>query len=273
MNIVAKLKLALSNSGLNDDEIAFYLNVLKHPGSSIYDIAQRADLPKDRAYKICESLEEKRLLSNDPASRKQKRLIANPLDSFAESLYSLGRKFYHTADSLKEVKPFLKYLNLTEKDEAAIETFSAEQMTENWLDLAYMNWETVLAYGNFEMMYENMGADPDQLFMRRRVKRGKKAFPILSHLGPYTREVVLKRDKKELRHSKILKTNSLKDTWITLFPDKDTVSIWLRDQHGIIKGATIKNPLLTKLHEDLFHHFDEIAEEQYDSKNLDSSIS
>ena len=254
MDIIKKLKSALGNSGLQEDEILFYINVLKKPGNSIYDTGKKSNLPKDRAYKVAESLETKGLIS-----RNHQGLQANSLDSFTESLYSKGRQFYHTADSLKEVKPFIRYLSLPE-DETVIQTFSSDQMGENRVDLSYMIWETVLAYGNFELMVETMGGHPDREFMSRRVKRGKKAFPIFSRIGEYTKDQILARDNQELRQSKVLRTKQLQDTWITLLPDQDTLSVWLKDKKGIIKGATIKNPLICKLHEDLFNHFDEIAE-------------
>lgn len=274
MDIIRKLKLALANSGLQEDEIAFYIAVLKNPGSSIYEIATRSKLPKDRAYKIFHQLLEKKLIKADStntgpqssaqtstSSRKHKNIEATPLDAFTESIYSKGRKFYQTADSLKEVRPFLKYLNLPE-EETSIHTFGPENAAENWVDLSYMNWETVLAYGNFEMMYEGFGADPDQDFKNRRVKRGKKAHPILTNPGPYTWEMIVNRDDRELRDTKLLETDKLKDTFVAIFPDKDTISIWLRTPQGQLKGATIKNPLLRKLHENLFEHFDEIADMQ-----------
>lgn len=277
MDIVSKLKLALANSGLQEDEIAFYISVLKKPGGSIYEIAKRSKLPKDRAYKIFHQLKEKKLIKVSeadkldpghkptPQIRKHKQIEATSLDNFTESLYSKGRKFYQTADSLKEVKPFLKYLNLPE-EETSIKTFGPEHSGEHWIDLSYTNWETVVAYGNFEMMYEGFGAAPDQVFKNRRVKRGKKAFPVLTNPGPYTWDMIVKKDNRELRDTKLLKTDKLNETFVAIFPDKDTISVWLKNEKGQLKGATIKNPLLRKLHEDLFQHFDEIADMQADMK-------
>lgn len=258
MDIVRKLKLALSNSDLKEDEIAFYIGVLKKPGATIFDIAKSAKLPKDRAYKIFSLLEEKKLLASAPNlnERKQKKIVANPLENFIEDIYSKGRKFYRTADSLKQVKPFLKLLN-TPYEDAVIQSFNAEEMGENWADLSYLNFDHCLAYGSFEMMIENMGTDPDQLFMGRRVKRGKKAFPILTEIGKYSREMIMNRDNKELRSTKVLETERLKNIFVTLFPDIDTISIWLRNKNGRLTGAQIKNPLIAKLHEDIFWSLDE----------------
>jgi rRNA pseudouridine-1189 N-methylase Emg1 (Nep1/Mra1 family) len=255
MDIIKKLKLALSNSDLKEDEIAFYISVLKKPGATIFDIAKSAKIPKDRAYKIFSALEEKRLLSSaqtpNSSERKQKKIIANPIENFIETIYAKGRKFYRTADSLKQVKPFLKLLN-TPYEDVAIQSFGSEEMAENWVDLSYLNFDTCLAYGSFEMMVENMGVEADQQFMGRRVKRGKKAFPILTEIGKYSREMIINRDIRELRDTKVLETERLKNIFVTLFPDIDTISIWLKNREGKITGTQIKNPLIARLHEDIF---------------------
>lgn len=257
MDLIRKLKFALAASGLEEDEINFYINVLKKPGSTIFDIARSSKLPKDRAYKIFHDLTGKKLLSEQKASfeqdsqRKHKHLVANPLESFIEDIYSKGRKFYHTADTLKEIKPFLSFLNLPASD-TVIETFNAENLGEHWVDCSYMNWDSVLAYGNFEMMIDNMGRSPDQIFMRRRVQRGKKAYPTFTHVGQYTNEFILPRDDKELRQSKIRENEHLKNTWVTIFPDQDTISICLLDEKDKFSGAKIKNPIISKLHENIF---------------------
>lgn len=261
MDLARKLKLALSNSGLSEEEIAFYLSVLKTPGSTIYDYAKKANLPKDRAYKIYESLENKHLVTPQNNERKHKNIIAAPINNYIEKLYSLGRKFYQTADSLKEVNPYLKYLNVSEES-SMIKSLSSETIAEDWVDLSYLNWEEVTGYGNFELMVNAMGnAEPDQAFMKRRVRRGKKAYPILSEVGEYTKKMLLSRDYKELRDTKILEVPELKNSFVAIFPDLDLISMWSKDKEGFVTGAQIKDPTICRLHQSIFTHFSHMADE------------
>lgn len=259
MDIIRKLKIALADSGLHDEEIGFYVNVLKHPKSTVFDVAKRSGIPKDRAYKICDLLSEKGLLISD-LKRKHRKLEFAPLKNFIDDLCRKGRKYYRTADSLKQVTPFLSFLNVPHT-KGSIENFSIEQFVDHYMDLSYVNWETILAYGNFEMIYDAVGADADKEFVKKRMARGKKAYPLLSSPGPYTWELV-NNDKKEMRKSKIIHSDKLSDSMVFLMPDKNLVSFWVKDENGFLKGACIENPLVSKLHEQIYHYFDGVAEAQ-----------
>lgn len=257
MDVIRKLKETLSRSGLTEEEIAFYISVLKKPDNSIFDTAKRSKIAKDRAYKIFESLKEKKLLAFD-SDKKYKKLKINSLNTFIENLYRQGRQNYQNADKLKEVRPLLKFLSLS-NEKNSFQTFNQEELAEQYQDLSYMNWDVVLAYGNFEIALPVMGTEPDEQFVKRRLKRGKQAFPILANPGEYSWKVA-RKDYKELRTTKMIYNEKLNDYFVFILPDNATTAIWVRNKEGRLSGATIENPLLSKLHENIFNYFDEIAE-------------
>ncbi|MFA6521446.1 MAG: helix-turn-helix domain-containing protein [Candidatus Gracilibacteria bacterium] len=263
MDLVRKLKFALGSSGLTEDEIAFYVQVLKSPNCSILDNAKKAKIAKDKAYRIYEELSEKGLLAGSDEG-KYKKISALPLKSYVENLYKKGRHLYRSADNLRELRPLLKFINVSENSSLP-EVLSAENVGSDWVDFAYIDWETVLAYGNFEMLYELMGSDPDKEFMRLRLRRGKKAYPILSALGPYTREMIGK-DNKEMRTTKVIRDvlghKELKNTFVMLAPDKNAVTIWVKNESGLVSGVKMENPVICKAHEDLFKYFNAVADSQ-----------
>lgn len=249
--------MSLASTGLTEEEIAFYVSVLKKPDSTIFDAAKHAKISKDKAYKIYDTLEAKKLITSESIS-KQKKLRATNLNSFIEDLYKEGRKYYHTADTFKEVKPFLPFLGLPDQDNT-FRSISQAELAESYVDLSYMNWEKVLAYGNFEICLPIMGTDPDHEFMTRRVKRGKNAFPILANPGEFSMQVA-RNDYKEMRHTKLIYDKKLDDYFVFIFPEVNTTAIWLRDKEKKVTGAVIESPFLVNLHKKLFAHFDEIAE-------------
>lgn len=257
MDIVRKLKMSLASTGLTEEEIAFYVSILKKPGSTIFDAAKRAKISKDKAYKIYDTLEAKKLIISENAS-KQKRIRATNLNSFIEDLYKEGRKYYHTADNFKQVKPFLSLLGLPEQ-ENNFRSVSQAELAESYVDLSYLNWEEVLAYGNFEICLPIMGTDPDHEFMTKRVKRGKQAFPILANPGEFSMQVA-RNDYKEMRHTKLIYDKKLDDYFVFIFPDINTTAIWLRDKDKKVSGAVIESQFIANLHEKLFAHFNEAAE-------------
>lgn len=260
MDLIRKLKQTLDSSGLTEEEISFYLSVLKKPQSSIFDIAKRSKLPKDQAYKIFDSLEDKKLLTANKEG-KYKKIQAAPINSFVENLYKQGRHFYRSADSLKEIKPFLPLLSLPDQ-KGTFTNFTSGELAEQYMDMSYMPWENILAYGNFEMVIPIMGTDPDQKFVNKRLKRGKRAYPILSNPGDYSWKVV-KNDYKEMRNTKIINNPKLNNYFVFIMPDINTTAMWVKDKDDNISGTTIESSIMTNLHENLFHYFDEIAEAQH----------
>lgn len=257
MDIIRKLKFALGNSGLSEEEISFYIHSLKKPNSTIFALAKNCKIPKDKAYKLFESLKNKQLLSADK-EHKQKRIHAAPMNNFIEGLYKQGRNYYRQADSLKEIKTFLPFLSLPDQDDT-FRSIGQEELAESYVDLSYLNWEEVLAYGNFEISLPIMGTDPDSEFMTRRVKRGKQAFPILANPGEFSMKVA-HNDYKEMRHTKLIYDKKLDDYFVFIFPDINTTAIWLRDNEKKVSGAIIESSFLSNLHEKMFAHFSEIAE-------------
>jgi len=258
------LKLALAGSGLGDEETAFFIEALKRPDGSIFDTAQRAGIGKDRAYKIYGELEQKGLLTGSEDG-KYKKIHACSIQGYLEGLYRKGRQFYQAADRLKEVRPFLSFIN-SKEDSSLARALDTENLASDWVDFAAMDWEKTLIYGNFEMIVETMGKDADIDFVKTRLKRGKQALPILSTIGPYTIELAL-TNPKEMRRTKFINSDKLQNSFIMILPEIKTVNMWTKDpKSGLVSGLSIKDPVLTSLHEDTFKYFDSVSDSQFSQK-------
>ena len=263
MDLVRKLKNALENSGLTDEEIRFYVQTLKTQNSSIFEIAQKAKIHKDKAYKIYNQLENKGLLISSEEG-KYKKIKTCSLQGYLEDLYKKGRQFYQAADRLKEVRPFLSFIN-SEENSSLMKALNTENLASDFVDFAYMDWEKVLVYGNYEIMVDIMGKDPDLEFMKLRLRRGKEALPVLTYAGPYALELI-GRDQNEMRRTKIVDCDKFKNSFIMLLPDLDTVAMWSKDNKGFLSGITVKNKILTHLHEETFKYLDSVSDAQFSKK-------
>ncbi|MBU1151848.1 hypothetical protein KJ632_03425 [Patescibacteria group bacterium] len=255
MDLNRKLKQILGNSGLSEDEIAFYLNILKNPNSTIYDLSKRTAIPKDRGYRITEKLIDEKLINAE--GNRQKRLTAAKLNGYIDGLMSQGREFYKNAERLREIKPFLKIMENSEENQS-IETFSEEEIGEKFVDLSYLNWDKILSYGNFEMGIEKMGIDTDQQFVQRRMKKGRGCFPVFANPGKLSWNII-DNDEKEMRKTKIIYNQKLSDYFVIILPEANTTALWIKDENNKVRGAVIKSSMLTKLHSGLYDHFWEAA--------------
>lgn len=252
MEITQKLKLLLVNSGLTEEEASFYINALKKPSRTIYDIARRSKIQKDRAYKIYEHLIEKELIETS-IEQRNKKIVARSLSRFIGKIQGEGRKLYKTADSLKSISNFLPLLQLP-GEELTIETYKEEDFSEKFVDIAYMDCEKVLAYGTFEDFIENITISSDKQFVKIRLKRGHKCFPVLANPGPYTLEIA-GNDKKEDRKTKLITTEKLRNTFVIILPESNRLSLWYKDNNGNMDGALITSKFLNKIHQNIYEYF------------------
>jgi len=255
MDIIRKIKELLARTGLSDNEIHFYLAALKNPQKSIYAISKELKIPKDRAYQIADSLEDKKLIS-----KKSGKIYANPVKRFSENIRSTSRKLQRTADSLQELDPFLPFYGIS-NDEETFKTFKHEQSGEQFLDLSYLRWNQIHAYGDFENLIEAITEHVDQHFVRNRVKRGKKCFPVMANPKDYTFNKVVKMDVKENRVTGIVYDESLKNLFVAILPELNMTTVWQRQDNDRFSGAIFNSPTITKMHMGIYEHFLKLSEE------------
>lgn len=255
MSLIRKLQYSLDSLGLSEQEIAFYLAVVKNPDSTIFSVSKACGIPKDRCYKICEGLEDIKLISIK--GERNRKLKALPLDHFISIAKSKGRKLQRSAQTLQEISPYLGYLQLDGNGEM-IESYYGDDIGDKWLDLTYLNWDQVQAFGDFSVGIESVGEEVDKQFTKRRLKKGAKAYPILANPSGYSIKI-LQNDTQEMRHSKVINNEKLTNYFVTLVPDHDLTVLWSRDKEGWISGATIKSALMTDFYQKLYEHFHEQA--------------
>jgi len=174
-------------------------------------------------------------------------------------VYARSCKLWKHAEQLNKMDKVLPMLAESENIHD-IDAFEVDQFAEHWEDLAYWDWESVYAYGNFDMMIEK-GKDAlsaDYFFRDKRTKRGKYANPILTP-GSYADELV-KTDEKELRKTQLLRVPHMENDLVIILPDIDRVSIWTREKDGNISGIFVNNKVIARAHYNVHKHFQEISE-------------
>lgn len=244
MDVLRTLRDTLDRAGLSEEEVRLYISALKKP-DTVYGLSRRCGLRKDKGYKIFESLRDRSLLELDGRTVRSRGVYA-----FLEKLYTEGRKFYKIADRLREVQPFIKYLD-ERLFPGNIEVFSSSELAEHFLDLNYLNWNKIMSYGDFDGMFPALSVETDLTFIKRRLKNGRRAHIILSP-GDYSERRLKPNDAREMRLTQILDpetARTFEGCLALMFDGEDKISLWERDfKTGIISGAMIHSPVAANFH-------------------------
>jgi len=264
MDLIRKLKKLLSGSGLSEEEIQFYITVLKHSNCSIFDISKKAKLSKDKAYLIYESLKDKKLVDDVKAGAISK-IKALPFDSYIQSLQSKSRSLYRTADNLKELGSILPILDFSDK-KGIFKTFQNDEAAEKFIDMSYCKGDEILFYGEYDDILKKFGEECDKEFLKNRLKKGKKCYPVVANPDKYTWDNLVSNDNHELRQTKVLFNDMLKDYFVILVPQSKTMGFWMKSERDQVHGGIIESEMITGFHQQLYNYFDSISKYQVSRK-------
>jgi len=251
MRLKEQIQNLLQRAGLKEDEILFYMTLLTNQGKSIYEIGKKANLSKNRAYKAFSDLYERKIIGYT-GNAQFKYIFTTSLEPLTNTLDRQTRLLGRTSDNLKKIDKLIPYLNSTE--ESSIEILEGENLTQNLYDILDEEWDTVFAYGDFDMFCENLGFEHEKAFIKNRVKKGKKGRGIFSSNGVYSKEV-RSRDQNELRKSVIIDEPEMKNTWAYTYDKSNITNIWKKDENGNFSCTRIKNKAVSDFNKVIFDKF------------------
>ena len=249
MKIRESIKRLLNKAGLKEDEIMFYITLLGNQGKSIYEIGKKAGISKNKSYKAFSNLHELGIVGYT-GKGQLKYIFPTSLEPLTKELDRTRRTLGRTSDDLKRIEKLLPYLDSKEQ-EASIEILEGEDIHQDYFDLLDQEWETVFAYGDFEMFCEEFGFDHEKRFINNRVKKGKKGKGIFNSNGAFTKDVT-SRDENELRKSLIIENELLKNVWVYTYDKSNTTSIWKKDDNNNFQGIIIRNKAVSDIHKSIF---------------------
>lgn len=264
MDIVRKLKDLLSRSGLSDEEIQFYVKLLKNPNVTVYDISKKAKIPKDKGYTICDSLRDKRLVEIEKVDGLN-RLRVLPVNSYVERLRSNSRSMFRTADALSEISPFLSTYGIAKGDDQ-MDVFSDEYAVEKFVDFSCLKGGCVLFYGEYDSILERMGHDADREFLKNRLRSGRKCYPVIANPCKYTIDNIVANDRHELRKTKTFSNDNVSNHFVVMQKEGGVVGVFTRKDDGSLSGSIIRSETVFDLHNGIYKYFDSISKEAVSRK-------
>lgn len=239
----------LKRIGLTESEAMFYLAVQQNPNQTIQDIQKRCRISRASAYRAFEHLKELRLLSNSTHNWR-KSMEAAPLKNIAEKLAKEQRKLKKIELEIKRLDNLMNLNSSFLDNEDPVQVLvNPNDITEKCFEILHQPWDSMLCYGSAERLIDVIGNDAEREFVKLRVKKGKKAYAILTELGGYTQEFI-PHNHRDLRNMKLRvdKTNQDYATYVY----GNEVTIWHRDKELGSRVIVIKEPTMIHTYQTTF---------------------
>lgn len=253
MSLYKKLNTLLAQAGLKEAEILIYIELLKKPAQTKWEIVERTGLDRNSVYRAFEKLENYKMIeySNEGLKGLSLKFLVNYLQNSNRKQGKLVRK-------LKDVAPFLHCPADTVEE---IETYyRAEDIAEPYLFMAENCQDTNLDFGDFDSFIPTIGGIPIACEFRRKRAEKSKHHAIVTTTGDYS-EYFCTRDSKERFKTQIDYINlPLKNNFIIFSDTGDYVMYNKVDEEGDISSVLVKSRIVADIQRAQFDMFSQKLE-------------
>lgn len=217
MQVNEELQQLLIKAGLIESEVQLYIELLKNPAQTKWELISRTGLDRNRVYRAFETLEKFKMVEKNKYGFKS----LSPKALVAELLRS-DRKAKKLAYQIKRIAPFLRLPN--ESIEEMETAYTQEQILDAYIVMSQVKYNTCLDFGDLENYVKILGGlDPVFKFRVNRFKQSAKNLAICTTLGPYTqcmsRKTDMEKYKANINHLNI----NFQNKWIIFSDSNDYV--------------------------------------------------
>lgn len=244
----------LIRAGLTTAQAELYNFIYNNPGCSVADACNILKQSKSSIYRAFDELKSNKIVCSLDNNWKQS-LNAAPLSNLIKQISNRKRRDIHLINYFKSIE-LGKKLKINELNDY-IEILNEEETYEKYLDLSEMDWDSMLAFGNWEdLNNKNRNLiSVEKKFIKNRLKNGGKAFVSVTKEGPYTSEIIDYKclDKEENRKSSKSKLPFYKPFWANAFEGNNYVHLWNTDANGEIVSTFIHSPAVADFYKNLIY--------------------
>ncbi|MBI4232572.1 hypothetical protein HY605_05040 [Candidatus Peregrinibacteria bacterium] len=193
MPINKELQKILLQAGLAEAEAALYLELLKSSAQNKWELVARTRLGKNKVYRAYD-----RLRSIKMVEKNSRGHHALPLSKLIEELQSSKKETNELIAKLKSLSPFTKIpFESVDSIEVAV---TPEEITEQYLKMSEVRYETNLDFGDLEGLVPILGGIHIPFkFRANRFKQNAKNLAICTTDGPFTSCMTRALDMKKYR--------------------------------------------------------------------------
>lgn len=254
MAIYKQLGDLLLESGLGETATVVYIELLKLPAVSVWDLVIRTKLSKSSVYRAYDKLKNLKMITID-----DKGLIKPAsLKILVSDLKSHERKLGKLADKIKRIAPFLR----APKDSIEVfeQLYTPEQVADAYIMMSEIDYDVSLDFGDFENFVPILGdINLVMKFRKNRIKHAT-AYAICTTFGPNTalfctREAKTKWknavDTVDIDYKKKFVVFSDKSDYVMFndYSDKENLSSVLIKSKPIADFQRMNLDYLSQLHE------------------------
>ena len=239
------IKDALSDLGLSEKEIRFFLtNYLSGP-SSINNIARTAKIERSTAYLIAQTLLQKGYIFED-FKRYKKTLITVEPKTLLRMLLAKQRQMGRHEQTLQENLPELQALHQASGIRPHVRTYEGTKgLLAVWRDILADSQEVFL-WTNQETENNVFSKKYHSLFIAERIK--KNIFMKVLAVNNQKGKLLSKYDKSSLRETKILPKNVFFSAETYIYGNK----VAILDYNKEIIGVIIESEQIVQSHKAIF---------------------
>ena len=243
-----QIKNWLLKAGLSEASAELYLFLDKNPGVSVSTACAQMKFSKSTIYRSYEELRHLGLLNQNKLEWKT-ALQVQGLTPLLRKLQNENRKNQRLIAALRAYDQSGScdhYSPIT-----GLEVLDEEETFQRYDDLAQMEWESILCYGNWEGLNNEtrnlVGLEKN--FIKNRLKKGGKALVVVTEQGPFTQEIVDFKDldQNEQRSTKRV-DEFLKPFWLNVFQGNDYVHLWYQDERKELFSTFIESKPLAEFY-------------------------
>lgn len=158
-----RIKKALKNFGLTDNEISIYLEILKHAESSPFSLSKATKIPRTTVYDVLMGLSLKGLVTlqgSDGLSKQQTKIRAKNPSILRSILTEKRHALTSTEVDIVEILPYLQNDYMAENQSADFQFFPGiEGVKKVYFGSYYLSGEPLIVWENM-MPMDVFGSDP-----------------------------------------------------------------------------------------------------------------
>lgn len=214
MKIQPQIRDLLLEAGLTEPEVLVYMELLKQPAQTKWDIVKRTRLNRNHVYRAFERLKGLDMIKNASSGFQ-----AANLNTLAREVEAASRKSRILAQKLRKMTPFLAVPVETVEDFKVLNNKS--EILDVYMMMSQLKYDTCLDFGDLERYVPILGGmEPVFKFRENRYNQGAKNRAICTTTGPYTECMLRKNDMNKFQ-SNIERLNVDYDGKWLIFSDSD----------------------------------------------------
>lgn len=252
MALYKQLNNLLRQAGLKEAEVFVYIEILKKPAQTKWEVVERTGLDRNNVYRAFEKLESLKMVESTDEGLKglSLKVLANKLKNSSRKHGKLARK-------IKDIAPFLHGSPETIEE---IETYyTPEQIIEPYLFMAETEYETNLDFGDFENFIPRIGGISIACEFRKNRAAKSNHHAICTTYGNYT-DYFCTKDSKSRFKTQIDQIQMKLNGNFTIFSDTGDYVLFNRFENDDLSSVLVKSKVVADIQRAQFDMFSQKIE-------------